>query len=74
MITVKKEKEKNMTWQQRFDRVVNRIRNQVEACSGITEEEIETAIQRVRRKKIGSLNLFGDNPPAPLWKGDSSTS
>ena len=59
MITVEKEKEQNMTWQQRFDRVVNRIRNQVKASGGITEEEIETAIRRVRSRKIGSPNLFG---------------
>jgi metal-responsive CopG/Arc/MetJ family transcriptional regulator len=48
---IQQEKEKNMTWQQRFDRVVNRIRNQVEASGGITEEEIESAIRRVRRRE-----------------------
>ena len=50
-IFIQRGKEKNMTWQQRFDQVVNRIRNQVEASGGITEEEIEAAIRRVRRRK-----------------------
>ena len=50
-VFIQKEKEKNISWQQRFDRVVNRIRNQVEVSGGIKEEEIETAIRRVRRRE-----------------------
>lgn len=50
-IFIQREKEKNMTWHQRFARIVGKIRNQVEASGGITEEEIESAIRRVRRRE-----------------------
>ena len=50
-IFIQRKKERNMTWRQRFDQVVSRIRNQVEASGGITEGEIEVAIRRVRRRE-----------------------
>jgi len=44
-------KEKNMTWEEKFDAALEAVRNRVDAKGGISDEEIEGVIQRVRQRK-----------------------
>jgi Arc/MetJ-type ribon-helix-helix transcriptional regulator len=48
---VEREKRKNMTWEKRFDAALETVRERVDARGGISDEEIEQAVQRVRQRK-----------------------
>ena len=48
---VEREKKKNMTWEKKFDAVLETVRKRVNAKGGISDEEIEQAVQRVRQRK-----------------------
>ena len=50
-IFIKREKKRNMTWEERFDAALEAVRKRVDAKGGISDEEIEQAIQRVRQRK-----------------------
>jgi uncharacterized membrane protein len=40
-----------MTWEEKFDVALETVRKRVDAKGGISDEEIEQAIQRVRQRK-----------------------
>ena len=43
--------EESMTWEERFDGALESVRERVDAKGGISDEEIEQAIQRARQRK-----------------------
>ena len=40
-----------MAWEQKFDEALETVRERVDAKGGISDEDIEQAIQRVRQRK-----------------------
>jgi len=46
-----REKRKSMTWEETFDATLEAVRKRVDARGGISDEEIEQAIQRVRQQR-----------------------
>ena len=50
-ILIEIEKKRKMTWEERFDETLKSVRTHVNARGGISDDEIEQAIQRVRQRK-----------------------
>ena len=50
---VEREKKRHMTWETKFGAALETVRKRVDAKGGISDEEIEQAVQRVRQRKRG---------------------
>jgi hypothetical protein len=50
-LLVEREKRKDMTWEKKFDAALETVRKRVDAKGGISDGEIEQAVQQVRQRK-----------------------